>query len=571
MTTVRVATTQYRTGNDIAANLEKLLGFIAAAARGGAQLIVAPEFGNHTSFYTSQEQAWEVAVDLEGPYLEAVQGAAREHGIHVVFNATRRGDNYPRITITNFLVGPDGNLIGYDDKQVLMGGESEFLCGADRPGNVYHTSIGCIGMMSCLDGVPPETARNLALRGAQIITNGHNSCALDEPYAHIPARAAENGVWVVAAGKVGPVCVDEMLEPLAEQVGIPKHLITALGENPILDPQGVAVAQLPCLEEGIVFADIDVALASSKAHAGGDIFADRRPDLYGAVCRGSTIPGDGAEQPFKGAIVQVRSERPVNVNITRALDLVADAATNGASLVVLPELVIFAPGAVASDPTVAVTQSQQFEDLLGELCRDLAIHAVASVVREDRGFRHTGILINDHGAVTGHYYQTHLCNAYRDWCTAGSELPVWETDLGRISIMLGYDAVFPELPSVLARGGAEIIAHPTAWRFAWEPRLILPERAAENRVSILSAARTDSVIQRGGMINALSNSAPLRALDLNPIWPVEAPYDRECHISADIYPARSRNKDLLGFDLQLGRRHELYGIMAEPLAAEPAA
>ena len=65
------------------------------------------------------------------------------------------------------------------------------------------------------------------------------------------------------------------------------------------------------------------------------------------------------------------------------------------------------------------------------------------------------------------------------------------------------------------------------------------------------------------MINALSESVPLRASDLNPIWPMEAPQDRELYICSDIHPQRSRNKDLIGFDLQWGRRPELYGTLVE--------
>ena len=119
------------------------------------------------------------------------------------------------------------------------------------------------------------------------------------------------------------------------------------------------------------------------------------------------------------------------------------------------------------------------------------------------------------------------------WARPGDELPLFETPLGRIGLLLGYDAAFPEPATVLARHGAEVIAHPTTWRLAWEPSLVICERASENRVSILSAARWDSPVARGGMINALSLSTPLRAADLNPIWPVEAPRDRELYVTAD--------------------------------------
>ena len=522
--TVRVAITQYHVGNDIQANLAKLLDYIEQAAAGGAQLVVAPEFGNHSSFYIDVDQAWDVAIERDGPYVKAVQEKAKQCGIHVVFNATSRGEQKPTAYITNFLIGPDGEMIGYDYKQVLMSGEATFLSASPIPGRVYDTAIGRIGMMSCLDGVPPETARNLALLGAQIITNAHNSCALDEPYEHIPARAAENHIWMLPSGKSGYICMPEQVEMIAQMLDAPGHIAKAHGENPILDPQGKAIARLPCLEEGIVFADIEPAAADNKQWADGDLFADRRPALYQAMAEPAITPEDGVSAAVEAAVIQVHSDRPVEVNSYRALDLLADAAENGAQLVVLPELVIFDREAIAADPALAAQQSQVFERQLGESCQQYGVHAVASIVTaEDDRYFHSAILLDDSGKRIGHYHQTHLPHSYRRWATAGDQLPVFETRLGRIGLLLGYDMVFIEPATVLARKGAEIIAHPTNWNFDWELDLIVPERAAENRVSILSAARADSQVQRGGMINALAKSRPLRASDLNPIWPVEVP------------------------------------------------
>ncbi len=558
---IRVASTQYRTGNDVQANLATLLDLIEQAAAGGAQLVVAPEFGNHTSFYEDADHAWGIAVDTEGDYVRAVREKAADCQIHVVFNATRRGESKGDIYITNFLVGPDGELIGYNDKQVLMGGESIFLSGATEPGQVFDTSIGRIGMMSCLDGVPPECARNLGLRGARIITNGHNSCALDEPYTHIPIIAAENHCWVIASGKLGPVVVDEMLQPLADQVRIPAHLITALGENPILDPMGKAVARFECEQGGLIFADIEVDEADDKNWADGDLFADRRPELYGPVAQ---IPAEFPveESPaFKAAVVQLRSERPFHVNMQRATDLVADAAHNGVALVVLPELFPFQMDSIADNLDLALEQSAIAEQLLRETCVKAQVAVAFSLVTEDGGLRHTGMLIGSDGTSWGQYHATHLTHSQARWAIPGDELPVWQTPLGRIGMMIGYDAVFPEVATSLARQAAEVIVHPTSWRIDWEPSLVICERASENRVSVLSAARFDSPVQRGGMINAMSLSEPLRAADLNPIRPQEAPHDRELYITADIHPSRSRNKDLIGFDLQWGRRHELYDTL----------
>lgn len=563
---VRVATSQYRTGDNVDANLHTLLSLIAEAAEAGAQLLVAPEFGNHTSFYQDAAHAWEVAVSVEGDYVKVVQEAAAQHAIHVVFNATCRGGQAGQIFIRNFLVGPDGALIGWNDKQVLMGGEAIHLSGADRPGQVFETRIGRIGMMSCLDGVPPECARNLALRGAQIITNGHNSCALDEPYTHIPVIAAENHVWVIAAGKVGPVCSDDMLQPLADQVGIPAHLIIALGENPILDPRGVAVARFESEAAGLLLAEIDVELADDKRWADGDLFADRRPELYAPVAQplpDSTDAGIVAGS-WRGGVLQLRNHRRSEVTVNRVCDLLADAAVNGVRMMVVPELFMLSERPSRATLEAALAQSEHARQRLQQTAAEAAIGICFSGVFECRGdVTHSAILIGDNGEEWGRYAQTHLTHSDRQWAAAGSECPVIETPLGRIGLMIGYDAVFPEFATSLARQGAEVILHPTTWRFDWEPSLVICERASENRVSILSAARWDSPVRRGGMINALSLSQPLRAADLNPIWPVEAPFDRELYISAEIDPARSRNKDLIGFDLQAGRRFELYDRLTE--------
>jgi predicted amidohydrolase len=564
MPLIRVATTQYRTGNDVQANLKTLLGYIDEAAEGGARLVVGPEFGNHTSFYADADEAWDVAITPGGDYMGAIQERARQHGIHVAFNATCRGDERPVIHISNFLVGPDGELIGRADKQVLMGGESEHLTPATCGGAVFDTAIGRIGMMSCLDGVPPETARQLALMGAQIITNSHNSCALDEPYGHIPARAAENRVWVIASGKVGPVCVDEMLEPLAAMIDAPAHLITALGENPILDPQGDAVARLPTEQAGIVFADIDLSLSDDKGWANGDLFADRRPDLYRAVCEPPFTFTGPAVEPYLAGIVQVRCDRSFEENCNRALDLVADASINGARLMVLPELCTLNRSEVCADPAGAAQRSRRFEAALAAVCAEHNIHVATSLVdRDGDDFYHAGILLNGRGERVVNSHQTHLGDDFKPWCTAGESLEVFDTELGRMGMMMGYDAVFPEVATVLARKGAEVLLHPTAWNFPWEIRYILSERAAENRVTVLSASRSDSGVARGGLINAMPSSQPLRARDLVPIWPMEAPHDRELHITATIYPARSRDKDLLGFDQQSGRRTELYQVLVQ--------
>src|SRR5579883_442740 len=123
MPTVRVATSQFVVGDDIQENLRRLLAVIDRAADGGARLVAGPEFSNHSVDWTSQDDAWNDSIPRDGEFVTAVCDKARERGIYVVFNASVRAE-YPWTSDTNFLVGPDGAIIGSSDKQVLISVEN---------------------------------------------------------------------------------------------------------------------------------------------------------------------------------------------------------------------------------------------------------------------------------------------------------------------------------------------------------------------------------------------------------------------------------------------------------------
>ena len=196
--TVRVAAVQLGAGIDVEENLANCLRMIDKAAEQKPQLMVLPEFVNHCSWYDDNEHCYAVAVPLDGPFTAAIADKAREHGCYIVINCTVRRRNNG-VTSTNILFGPNGTRLADTDKQVLMGGENNWLERATELGPITDTAIGKIGMFSCMDGVMNETPRCVALRGAQIMCNTLNSFANDEGSLHIPVRAAENRAFVVAA------------------------------------------------------------------------------------------------------------------------------------------------------------------------------------------------------------------------------------------------------------------------------------------------------------------------------------------------------------------------------------
>ena len=143
-----------------------------------------------------------------------------------------------RVTGSNILIGPDGAILAVSDKQVLMGSERDHLDPATERSTVVETPFGRVGLYSCMDGVINETPRMLAVEGAQVLLNSLNSFALDEASLHVPVRAVENRVWVVAANKVGPLVPERSIAAVAERVGVPAGLLHGAGESQIVAPDG---------------------------------------------------------------------------------------------------------------------------------------------------------------------------------------------------------------------------------------------------------------------------------------------------------------------------------------------
>ncbi|MFD0475523.1 carbon-nitrogen hydrolase family protein [Nonomuraea thailandensis] len=241
---MRVAAVQYEVGTDPQANLAAGLRMIDAAAERGAELIVLPEFCNHLSWYESREHARALACRHGDAFLTAIAARASRHRAHVKLGVTlARPDG--RTTGASLLYGPGGGLLGEADKQVLMGAENDHLDAGDSAGPVVPTAVGRLGMYACMEGVICEVTRGLALRGAQVLLNSLNSFAVDEAALHVPVRAAENQVWVVAANKVGPLIPADRLAQVSAGLGVPAEWLHGAGESQIVAPDGTVVERAP--------------------------------------------------------------------------------------------------------------------------------------------------------------------------------------------------------------------------------------------------------------------------------------------------------------------------------------
>ena len=490
MKPVRVAALQFAIGIDLAENQAKVLRMIDQAALSHPDLMVLPEFANHASWYSDSEHCYQVSLSLDAPFLKAVGAKAKAARCYIVLNATlqREGNTCSGSSI---LFDRYGEILAVSDKQVLMGHENDFLTKAVQVTPVVATDIGRIGLYACMDGVIAETPRSLALRGAQILCNSLNSFAVDEASLHVPVRAAENKVFVVAANKVGALIPEDQLSLVSQFTHIPQHYLYGAGESQVVAPDGTVMARASLANEEVLVVDIDPQWADDKSRPDGNsIFAHGRPELYQSL----------AEAPRP--ITHLAHARPMRVGCWQGrstgteaiLELVAalPELDRNHDLLVLPEL-FFVPDINHLVYGEALELSQMALSALGVALASLKIYVAGSFLGAGQHLlQHHGLLLHG-GQTLLAQAQLHDSKRYFGKIELGDKVEVADTSFGRIGLIVGEDAIYPELFRLLALAGVDIVVISGHVQERWELETGLLERAAENRLCLAFASRPHSV------------------------------------------------------------------------------
>ena len=529
-TKIRAAAVQFGVVADVAANLQTCLRMIDEAAKHKPDVMVLPEFVNHIAWYRDAAHCYGVAVSLDDDFIHAIGRKAKEHGCYIKINVTLKRDD-GKVSGTNVLFDPAGNVVGLTDKQILMGNENNFLEKSTTIAPILETELGHVGMYACMDGVIPEVARALAVRKPQILLNSLNSFAHDEASLHIPVRAAENKVFVVAANKVGSLVPEEMREAVAARLKIDPSFLEGAGESQIVAPDGTVLAKAPMKGEAVVFADIDLSEADNKLRPDGtDIMSTRRPELYAPLGVESKSGGKmpGAESLLAG-VGQVSGQGKEALD--SALKMIAEGEKAGVKLIVLPELFHITN-------LDAQRAEKESVEMIRALQSDLKDAYVATSIVEDGA--HVGVLFNKSGVVLKQP-QLHKSGRHA-WSKLGDEVNVFDADWGRVALVIGNDAIYPETFRLAALKDVEVVAVPTLILEKWEVELGFKERAAENRMNVIVASKSDSGIYAITEDFTLWTEWKNRPFDGNINYPVITMAQGDGLTVAEIHPAASVNK-----------------------------
>src|SRR5579863_705169 len=282
MRQVTFAASQFASG---ANNLARAEGLVREAASKGAQVILIQEL--FASLYFCQDQKAEhfaLAQPFEGhPVIARMAKLAKE--LNVVLPVSffeRAGQAYFNSLA---MVDAGGEVLGLYRKSHIPDGpgyqEKFYFTPGDTGFKVWKTKFGVFGVGICWDQWFPETARAMALMGAEALL--YPTAIGSEPPPAPPVDSRDHWRRVMqghAAANYVPLVA-------SNRIGLEKGKTTEMtfyGSSFIAGPTGEIAAELGRTEAGFVTAAFDLD-AIGIARASWGLFRDRRPDLYDVLGR----------------------------------------------------------------------------------------------------------------------------------------------------------------------------------------------------------------------------------------------------------------------------------------------
>jgi len=268
----------------------KVCDAIAEAASRGAQLAVFPEtfvpYYPYFSFIRPPfEQGpehlllYERAVAVPGPVTHAVGAAARRHGIVVVLGVNER--DHGSLYNTQLVFDADGELIlkrrkitpTYHERMVWGQGDASGL-------KVVDSAVGRLGALACWEHYNPLAryalmAQHEEIHAAQFPGSMVGQVFADQMEVTIRHHALESGCFVVnATGWLTDAQVEAITPDPERRKALRGGCFTA-----IVSPEGKLLAEPLRSGEGMVVADLDLALITKRKRMMDSVGHYARPEL----------------------------------------------------------------------------------------------------------------------------------------------------------------------------------------------------------------------------------------------------------------------------------------------------
>jgi N-carbamoylputrescine amidase len=283
MREIVVAATQMACSWNADENIARAEALVRKAASDGAELILLQELFE-TRYFPQEERAEHFALAStvsESKAVRHMQALAKTLGVVLPVSFFERA--HQAFFNSLAMVDADGLILGVYRKTHIPAGpgyqEKFYFTPGDTGFQVYETKLGRVGAAICWDQWFPETARVLALKGAEILLYPTAIGSEPPPAPPVDSRhhwrrvmqghAAANIMPLVASNRIGT----EKTE---------KSEITFYGTSFIAGPEGEILAEAPSDQEAVITARFDLEAIQLKRRSWG-VFRDRRPELYGPI------------------------------------------------------------------------------------------------------------------------------------------------------------------------------------------------------------------------------------------------------------------------------------------------
>lgn len=254
---------------------------------------------------------------------------------------------------------------------------------------------------------------------------------------------------------------------------------------------------------------------------------------------------------YKVGAVQIKmKELDLAYNLETLGYYVRQAAKDGARLILLPETCNVGSLCMRREEVLPYAEPipGKSTDFFSNLCRELEISVAFGMVEHDRN---TGLLYNAlvligrDGEIVGVYRKTHLFSTETNFLAAGNTgIPVFDTEFGKIGLLICEDTVHFETSRLLALQGMDVLLMATCWvdngpDDAWRTR------AAENGVYMVCAdwwnTNSEGNAYGGGSCVIDPHGTVLSELAMGDGY-VVAEIDTDCVCRDTILSARKKDK-----------------------------
>lgn len=287
MRKVTVAALQMQCTNSVEENIRKAEVLTRQAAAQGAQIILPSELFERP--YFCQERRYEyydyAKKTEDNDAVKHMQALAKELSVVIPVSFYELGNNR-QLFNTVAVIDADGTILGTYRKTHIPDDhyyqEKFYFTPGDTGFKTFKTAYGQIGVGICWDQWFPETARAMALDGAEILfyptAIGSEPILECDSMPHwrrcMKGHAACNLMPVVAANRIGT----EIVEPCKEN-GMQQSALTFYGSSFITDATGEVVEQMDRESEGVIVHSFDLDELETERKSWG-LFRDRRPEIY---------------------------------------------------------------------------------------------------------------------------------------------------------------------------------------------------------------------------------------------------------------------------------------------------